>query len=217
MPVTIEDVLQANLILVGVNLINTPDEITAFRKDVGTEVMSAETSLGTEVIDHTHTLNRDRITVMGTPERSVIARVYPMESDLERLAQVAGMAIANTDLDGQELQAFGYNIELVYEPDSKERAIEYLADRLFMPRLLQDEGWRLFGGAGRMFFEKDGRFWQARLESRRNDDTTTRIFASLNLHRAEADLPTEADIRDSLKLLWVEAHNLVTQLDGSSK
>ena len=216
MAVTIRDVLQTNLILVGVSLINTPEEHAAFRKDVGTEVVRAEIGLGQEVIERTHTLNRDRITVTESSGRSVITREYPADSDLERLAQVAGMAIANTDLDGQELQAFGYNIELVYEPDSEELAIQYLADRLFMPHLLQDEGWQLFGGTGRLFFQKGGQPWQARLEPRFNDDTTTSIFASLNLHRAESDLPTEDDIRDSLKLLWTEAHNLVTQLDGSS-
>ena len=219
MPVTIEDILQTNLVLIGVSLINTPEELSAFRHSVGTEVTSVETGLGPEVVNRTHTLNRDRITVTGAPERSAIARGYPAESDLERLAQVAWMAIANTDLKGQEVQAFGYNIELVYEPDSEGLAIQYLAERLFMPRLLQDGGWRLLGGAGRLFFEKAGRFWQARLEPRLNDDTATRIFASLNLHRSEVDLPlpTEADIRDSLKLLWAEAHSLVNHLDESIK
>ena len=216
MAVNIGDVLQINLILVGVSLINTPKEHVAFRKDVGTEVVRAEIGLGQEVIERTHTLNRDRITVTGSSVRSVIAREYPGQSDLERLAQVAGMAIANTDLDGQELQAFGYNIELVYEPVPEKPAIEYLADRLFMPHLLQSEGWQLIGGAGRLFFEKDGWIWQARLEPRFNDDASTRVFASLNLHRAESHLPMEDDIRDSLKLLWTEVHNLVTQLDGSS-
>ena len=218
MAVTIEDVIEANLILVGVSLVNTSEELSAFRKDVGTEVVRAETGFGAEVIDRTHTLNRDRIRVVGTPDRSAIVRDYPAERDLERLAQVAEMAIANTDLNEQALKALGYNIELVYEPDSKELAIKYLADRLFMPHLLQDGGWRLFGGAGRLFFEKDERFWQVRLEPRFNDDATTKIFVSMNLHQSGADLhfPTEGDIRNSLKLLWAEAHNLVNQLDGSS-
>ena len=216
MAVTIKDILQTNLILVGVSLINTPEEHAAFRKDVGTEVVRAEIGLGQDIIERTHTLNRDRITVAGSSERSVIVREYPAESDLERLAQVAGMAISNTDLDGQEVQAFGYNIELVYEPDSEELAIKYLANRMFIPHLLQDGGWHLFGGTGRLLFQKGGQSWQARLEPRFNDDTTTSIFASLNLHRAESSLPTEDDVRDSLNLLWAEAHNIVTQLDGSS-
>ena len=215
MAVSIEDVLQVNLILVGVRLINTPAEIAAFRRDVGTEVATAEAGLGDEVIDRTHVLNRDRIRVTGTPERSSVVREYPTERDLDRLAQVGGMAISNTDLDGQKLRAYGFNVELVYEPDSGERAIEYLSKRLFMPRLLQNAGCRLFGGAGRLYFEKDGRIWQARLEPRLNDDASTRIFASLNLHRSQDDLclPTETEISDSLRLIWAEVHNLVDHLD----
>ena len=219
MAVTIEDILQANLVLLGVSLINTPDKSAIFRKVVSTEVTTAEAGLGTEVVNRTHALNRDRITITGSPDRSAIVREYPTESDLERLAQVAAMAIENTDFDGQELRAFGYNIELVYEPDSKELAIQYLSHRLFIPTLLQEGGWRLFGGAGRLVFEKDGRIWQARLEPRFNDQTTSKVFVSLNLHRSETGLtfPTEAEIRDSLKLLWEEAHSLVHQLDGSSR
>ena len=213
----IENILQANMVFVGISLVNKPNELTAFRESVGTEVTSVEAGMGTEVINRTHTLNRDRIKVTGTPDRSAIAREYPAESDLARLAQVAGMAIVNTDLEGQKLQAFGFNIELVYEPPARERAIRYLLDRLFMPNLLRDGGLRLVGGSGRLFFEKDGRNWQAVLEPRLNDEKTTRIFVSLNLHRPETDLSllTEAEIEGSLKSLWVEAHNLVDQLDAS--
>ena len=215
----IEDILQANMVLIGISLVNTPNELAAFHKSVGTEITSVEAGMGTEVVNRIHTLNRDRIKVTGTPDRSGIAREYPEESDLARLAQVAGMAIANTDLKGQELRAFGYNIELVYEPPSRERAIQYLLDRLFVPNLLRDGGLRLFGGSGRLFFEKNGRNWQAVLEPRFNDDKTTRIFMSLNLHRPETDLelPTEAEIERSLKSIWDEAHNLVDQLDASSR
>ena len=204
------------MVLAGISLFNTPNELAAFRESVGTEITSVEAGVGTEVFNRTITLNRDRIKVTGTPDRSAIAREYPAEGDLERLAQVAGMAIDNTDLKGQKLRAFGYNIELVYESPSGQRAIQYLLNRLFMPDLLRKGGLRLSGGAGRLFFEKDGRNWQALLEPRFNDEKTTRIFVSLNLHRPEANpsLLTEAEIGDSLKLLWAEAHNLVTQLDA---
>ena len=219
MAVIIEDVLQANMVLVGVNLINTPAETAAFRQSVGTEVTTVETGMGSEVVNRTHALNRDRIKVTESPDRSAIAREYPTESDLERLSQVASMAITSTDLVGQELRAFGYNIELVYQPDPARLAIQYLSDRLFIPQLLQDGGWRLVGGTGQLFFEKDGRIWQVRLEPRFNDETTTRVFATLNLHQSEGDLifPMESEIRDSLRLIWMEAHNLVIQLDGSSE
>ena len=207
------------MVLVGIRLVNTPTELAAFRESVGAEVATVEAGIGTEVVNSTHSLNRERIKITGTPDRSVIVREYPAEGDLARLAQVAAIAIANTDLEGQELRAFGYNIELIYEPPPGERAIHYLLNRLFMPDLLRDQGMQLFGGAGRLFFEKDGRNWQAVLEPRFREEDTTKIFASLNLHRPEIDLTllTEDEIGGSLRSLWAEVHNLVYQLDARGR
>ena len=156
MAVTIENVLQANMVLVGVSLINTADELAAFRQGVRTEVTTSEAGWGTEVVNRAHALDRDRIKVTRSPDRSAIAREYPTKSDLKRLAQVASIALMNTNLEGQSLLAFGYNIELVFDTDPSERAIQYLFNRLFMPDLLRDGGRQLFGGTGRLYFEKGG-------------------------------------------------------------
>ena len=174
--------------------------------------------MGAEVVERTHSLNPDRIRITGNHDRTVIAREYPDETALERLAEVAWQAIVSTDLKDEELQAYGYNIELVYEPSSQDLAIEYLSKRLFTPHLLQDGGWQLMGGSGRLYFQKHEQLWQANLEPRFNNPETTKIFASLNLHQSEAVLafPSESDIRDRLNLLWSEAHKMVEQLDGSN-
>ena len=217
MAIEIVDVLQTNLILIGARLVNTSEELEAFRKDVGTETVTAESGLGGDVIERTHTLSRDRITVGMTSDRTAIIREYPSKTDLERLAQVAEMAFQNTDLEEQELRALGYNIELVYEPDSEDLAIHYLAQRLFVPRLLNDDESRLLGGAGRLYFEKSGLSWQLRLEPRLNDEAT-KIFASLNLHFTGPSLafPDKDEVRNSLIMVWNEAHELIDRLDGSS-
>ena len=74
MTLAVEDVLQTNLTLIGVSLVNTPEEREAFREGVNTEVVTAEAGLGGEVIERTHNLNRDRITVVNTPDRTVIVK-----------------------------------------------------------------------------------------------------------------------------------------------
>ena len=209
------DVLQANLVLVGIGLINTQEEITAFRRAVETEVLSVEAGVGTEVVNRFHTLNRDRIGVSRVGDRTTINREYPEQAGLERLAMVARTAIDVTNPTGDQLRALGYNVELVYEPDPQEDAIRYLAERLFMPNVLQDEGSRLIGGAARLYFEKGGRGWQVTLEPRLNDEETNRIFASLNLHcpGPDLDVPTGDEILDSFMLAWYEAHDLIDRLD----
>ena len=219
MAVEILDILQANLVLVGIGLINTQEEIAAFRQAVGTEVMSVEAGIGSEVINRAHTLNRDRIALSRVADRTTISREYPEQASLERLATVARTAIDVTHPTGDQLRAFGYNVELVYEPDPQETAIRYLAERLFIPNILRDKGASLTGGAARLFFEKDGRTWQATLEPRLNDEETNRIFATLNLRRAEPDLalPTRDEILESLTLAWTEAHELIDRIDRGPK
>ena len=201
-------------------MVNTPEEREAFRKAVETEVVTTETGLvgSDEVVERTHVLSRDRITVVSNPDRTIVVREYPGKSGLGRLAQVVAMAIANTNLDEQELRAFGYNIELICESDSKDLALQYLADHLFTSHILRDDESRLIGGSARLFFEKSDRKWQARLEPRFNDETTTKIFASLNLHHSGPDLafPTEDDMGASLTLVWNEVQDLLIRLDGSS-
>ena len=217
-----EEVLTTNLLLIGVTLLNTPAEASEFRRGVNTEVRAVEVGTpqagsGAVMINRTYFLDRDRIAIQTTPDRSLIAREYPERDDLERLAEVASVAIEKTNSEGQELPALGYNIDLVYEPDTTEPAIQYLAGRLFQHNLLQGGGTRLLGGAGRLYFEKDGQHWEAALEPRLNDAATSRIFVSLNLHIEQEHLlfPTRTEVQDSFNLLWEEAQNLVNQLHGS--
>ncbi len=216
MAAKIEDILQVNLVLVGFSLVNTHEETQAFRREVGTEIATVEAGIGPEVMSRTHTLNRDRITVVSNPDRTTVAREYPDEEGTKRLASVAGAAVKVTNLSEQQLRAFGYNLELVFESDPQERALQYLATRLFRADLLGNEEISLLGGSGKLFFHKHGYLWQAALEPRLNDLNTTRVFLGLNLHKEEADhtVLSEEEILGSLTLLTSEARNLVEKIDG---
>jgi hypothetical protein len=219
MAVKIEDILQINLVLVGLSLLNTAQETSNFRRAVGTEVLTTEAGIGNEVVNRTHTLSRDRITIAGSPDRTSVIREFPRPDELDRLAYVAAMALENTDLSAHELIAFGYNLEIVYEGTPPEQAISYLGKRLFRSDVLQNGQTNLAGGSAKLFFVKDNRYWQVALEPRLNDQSTTRIFAGVNLHRPEQDvsLLTESEIKTSLELVWSEAHDLVNRIDGSDK
>ena len=212
-----EEVLEVNLVLAGISLLNTTEEASAFRQGVKAEVRASEAVSGSEMIHRSYTLNRDRVMVTVTPDRSVIVREYPIQADLERLAEIAGIAIEKTDLADQELRAMGYNIDLVYEPSQTESAILYLATRLLSGNLFEGGERQLVGGASRLYFDKGGQHWQAVLEPRLNDEATFKVFVSLNLRIEDLSLPTKAMINDSLKSLWAEAQDLVNQIHGSNK
>ena len=106
---------KADLVLVGVGLIKTTEELTAFRSAVKSDVQavpSVTTDLpsGVTRTGGSLTINRERVALDLTPARSVIRRDYPIQDDLTRLAQIASLAITNTDLADQNPRAFGYNL-----------------------------------------------------------------------------------------------------------
>ena len=221
MAVDVQDVLKANLVLVGVGLLsNRLEELDAFRDAVDTEVsMGSNMALGLPLPGvepaGTLTLSRDRIVVEISSSGSTIAREYPSYEDLARLAEVAGYAIAKTDLGDQRPRAFGYNIELVYDQDSGLPAVQYLGERLFAAEISSNEGWKLIGGAGRLIFDEGGKLRNITIGPRFDDRAPTKISMSLNVHENERRLPDEDEIRNSLEETWRQAHEFVERLDES--
>ena len=221
MAATVLDVLKANVVLVGVELLRRDKEFSEFQNAVQTEVaisasgivigpQSSNPQPGRQL-----SLGRDRIVLETSQSRTTINRDYPSKEGLDRLAEVAGQAIKKSDVSNQALRAFGYNIELVYDQDSGQSALRYLRDRLFPSYLFRDVGWQLIGGAGILDFRGDGDSWKAKIEPRLNDPGATRIFLGLNLHKQETNLPNEDDIRASLGKIWEQAQKFAERLDES--
>ncbi len=212
------DVVTTNLVLVDVDLLNQQDEFERFRAkldvdlrlEVGliTNISSGQTEPSRKI-----TLDRERIALSLSPSRSSITREYPDRPDLERLSQVSALAIESTDLAGHVPRAFGYNIELVFDQDSGQPAIQYIGKRLFGCQSLGEAGWELIGGIGRLIFADATSRWTVNLQPRFDDTDTSRVFMSLNLHRDEQRLPNEEEIRHSLMEAWTKAEEIINRLD----
>ena len=219
MAVTALEVIKTNLVMLGIRLLAAQEEFEAFRLAVGVDVLAAGAGLATNIQSGIAepvlglTLNRDRITMELSPTRAVISRDYPVRQDLHRLAEVAGQAINNTDVAGQQTQAYGFNIELVFDQDSGEPAFEYLSRRLFDADPLGNEGWQFVGGAGRIVFDDSGRRWTINLEPRFNSETESRVFLNANLNINERTTPDEAIIRAWLEEVWDKMELFVQRLD----
>ena len=121
MAIQIEDVLKAEMVLVGLGLLSSPQEYEAFRSQAKTDVFISGQTMTIEALTNvaeagrTISLNRDRIVLDLSPSRSSIRREYPSKGDLERLAEVAALAIEQSSQGRENLRAFGYNIELIYD------------------------------------------------------------------------------------------------------
>ena len=220
MTVTGQEVLKASFVLVGAHLLGTPEQLQAFQNAIDTDVASSGFSLNigatanAQEAVHVLTVNRDRITLDLSPARSSITREYPTKEELGRLAEIAGLAVANS---GTELrpQAFGYNVELVYLQDSELPASQYIAQRLFASDLPAVAESTVSGGAGTLSFVDGTTNWNFTIEPRFRDGKTEKVFLSLNMHREEKRMPSEHEIKDSLRRTWEEAMAFARRFDES--
>ena len=223
MAAIIQDVVNANLVLIGIGLLNTPNEVEKFKNSAGADVQ-AEFGLATIIPSGVTepsrklTLNRDRIVLNLSQSRSSIAREYPSTEDpikdFTRLSEVVQCAISSTELEAQSLVAYGYNIELVFDQDTGEPATHYLGNRLFGADFPSKETWELTGGTGQITFKDNARQWTISIGPRSNDEQSTRVAVGLNLHLNKQTLPDEAEIKATLEEIWNEAKDFMNRLDG---
>ena len=221
MAATLRDVVSANLVLVGIDLLNEPDEVERFRNaldiDLRLEVgLVTNLPSGLTEPSRTLTLNRERIALNLSSSRSSIAREYPEQPDLTRLAQIAELAIGDARCaGGQPPQAFGYNIEMVFDQSSGQPAIRYIGECLFGHQSFGKAGWSLLGGTGQLIFTDDASQWTITIRPQPGDVATTRVLLALNLHKDEQRFPTESESKASLEEVWNEAKAFMNRLDES--
>ena len=222
------EILNINLVLVGVELIKTPDEIDEFRNAVGVDVVMAEAGFaigsptgagipvnlagGSRILS----LNRDRITIDISVQRTTIKRDYPSSpEEIKRLAEVAALVIATAENNEEsKLQAFGYNIEMVYEQDSGMPASQYISERLFSDDVPKIEDGNVLGGSGRLTFAGNGKTWRVGIEPRFNNEMDKRVFLTLNMHIDHNRFPDREEIMPSMREIEENAKIFASRLDA---
>ena len=225
MTVIVQDVLQANLALVGVELLSSDEERERFVQGAGTDVSGAIAGVGLPPIPGLTArsrdlelgqrlrLARDRIELEVVDDRAVIGIEYPSKDKLGRLAEIATLAIKSSDISDHDLKGVGFNMEAVYELTSGLTAYEFLAGRVFAPNLLQAAGYSLRGGSARLHFTRGEEVWNITLEPRFNNPEENRLFASFNLHQNTNRMPKPDSIKPTLESVWDQAHLITSHFD----
>ena len=226
MTIEFQDVLKANLVLVGVVLLGEQEQRDKFAEKVNTEITvemfasgpvpslpTVGSPAGMAETGLMLNLHKDRIQLISTPVRASIERQYPTFEDLDRLAQVASYAIDISNLEGQEPRAFGFNIDLVYRQSREKLSEKYIAERLFSRATFGFEEWDIVGGGGKISFESNNARWNFTVEPRANDSTGERVYLSLNLHKDKQETPDQEEILRSLQEVWHRSREFATHLD----
>jgi hypothetical protein len=218
---TPRDVIVINLVLVGVELLGTQEQVQSFAAAVEPDLRiepSRTTNLSTGETEQGKTIaiDRERITIESAPSRSSINRQYPSETDFYRFAEVVSGALEHSDLNGRKPRSFGYNLEAVFDQDSGDPALLYLGQRILGAQPLGNTDWNFVGATSRSIFTSRQGQWTLALEPRFNNPTTPSVFLSLNLHKDEQIVPSKEEVETSLMTIWKEAQDFMNRLDQRS-
>jgi hypothetical protein len=217
----IVDILHADMVLVGVSLLNQPATRDAFAHAIGTDVSITEVGMGQSTtgdaptpLQTTVSIPRDRISITQDPSKTVIRRDYPsrehLDEDIGQLAKVAETAIRQSDWAIQTKSAHGYNMSCTFNLGLPSPAVHYIQDRLLQPKFVG----QLFGATARLIFvDNDGRRLTFDVQPRPNNDLTSRLlYVALNIHFQESKMPSPDRILNSLTDLRSEITDFMTQL-----
>ena len=214
----VQDVLNANIVFIGIELMNKPEAGESLRAATDAEVVGSEVGLsvspsGAPESARRFILSRDRISLDIMSGRSSVTMEYP-PNDFAQLAKVIACAIDNTE-EGQQPTAHGYNMILVLDPELTEPAVKLLGRRLITPQSLGRGSWSRIGGLGALYFRDGLRRWTFNIEPRPRDDLESKkLFMSINLHLPNGELPTERVAADTFSEMLNEAISLANQIVG---
>ena len=221
MPVRVEDVLSVNVVLVGIELLKTADEIAACSAAIGREFHQDGAFLdavpqAAPVAGRVLRLPRERILVEVSALRSRVTKEYPVDSgDVAFVASVAAQALASEAAREPAVPAHGFNLAMVYSAESGEDALRYLGRRVFASPVFVPQEWGPLGGQGKLIFQDDTRQWTLTLEPRLQAPNTPKVFLDINLHVSESGVPREDEMEAQLRALWDRAHTLIEAIDAN--
>ena len=213
----VQDVLNASMVFMDVELMNKPDARSKLAEAANGEVIGVDLGLsltlgGAPEPSRRFVLQRERISLEVTPGRSSVAMEYSPR-DFTQIAEIVTSAIENTEFEGQQLSAYGYNMMLVIDPNLGTSAVEHLGKYLFASTKFGREGWERAGGLGILYFSDGDRRWTFNVEPRPRDDVeSNKLFMSMNLHLTRTVMPAEGAIVDTFTEMLDEAVRFTEQL-----
>ncbi len=213
MPVEINEVTTANLVLVNFEALNNEHGLYRFAEGVKAFVSTGQQLDMALSLD----IQSERISVVRRLEgNTIIKRDYPTSlDDLDRLAEVAELVIANTDTP-QELHTFGFNVEAACTQYSGVPTSRYLAGRFFDLRGLSSGG---FGGFGStswdLEFSDDEIRWRISVRVMENVFDTPNLFVTLNRHHQNQYLPDKRAIKEMLSETWNDIPKFIEKLEST--
>ena len=211
MPVEINEVTTANLVLVNFEALNNEHGLYRFAEGVKAFVSTGQQLDMALSLD----IQSERISVVRRIEgNTVIKRDFPASvDDLDRLAEVAELVMANTDTP-RKLHTFGFNIEASCTQSSGMPSSHYLAERFFDLRELSNGGLRDFGSTlWDLEFSDDDARWKINVRMLENVFEAPNLYVTLNRHHQNQELPDRQAIKEMLSETWNRMPKFIEKLE----
>ena len=212
------DLIAIEFVIVGVELLNTPQSLgrfgSALREYRWTPISQAQNGFGD---GRRVSLDRERIYLDLTATRSRVRQEYPAEDRFPDLAELVSRTIDLTDKPAGSVGPLGYNIEVSYEQDSERSAFSYIGQNVFAGLgTIQD--WNLVGGMGAAvrFEDNHGVIRNVHIEPRFRNESFQRVYLHLNVHVNSNRVPTTAEIASGLSLALEDAKKFIYLLEGNT-
>jgi len=221
MAIQILEVLSVNVVLVGSELLKTPEEIAACGAAIDREIHTQDgafidvTLKGISSPGKILRLPRDRIIMEISPIRSKVTKEYPSSiDDVSYVARIFACALASAIDRDLAVTAYGFNIAMIFSSDSSnEGALSYLGQKIFTRPVFAPNQWHSIGAQGKWIFQDGDRQWTLTFEPRLQDPSTSKIFLDINLHITKREIPEEFEVELGLRELWEKSHSLVEGIE----
>ncbi len=216
--VDIQDVLSANVVILGSGLFQNNEGIREFTGAVGGEVTieipNALPGLPTSLFGTQLSLRKERILLDISSERTTFRMEYPALEGLQRLASIVARANEHLKIETQTVIAVGFNVDLVYAQHGSQPATRYLAERLLKSGLSENQQPAFTCTSIKLNRQFESSKLTVTIEPRFGDETTSSVFNGYNLHVPMLDVPNEDTISNMLTWVWNYAHSFPMTLDG---
>ena len=223
MAVRNETVLQVDTTLAGLQALRDDSEVSAFQEAAGTVVVPEGVGLRLTITAGQASpapgrllrLPRERLVLETSNHWTRVSVEYP--ANVEEVSGVARTVVAACDATALEdaiPAAFGFNIEMVYDQDSGETAIQYLGRRLLRPPVGLVEGETRFGGSARIVLPEPESRLSVVVEPRHQSLDTAKVFLAMNQHFEGGRVPSADEMMERMGALWNRAHAFATDLDA---
>ena len=212
MSITDTELISINIVIVGAELLDSLESMERFGRNYyeyrWSSFNDASAGHGRRV-----SLDRDRIYIELTPQRSTVRQKYPRHDGIRALAEIVHQALECTEKPLANITAHGYNAEFSF-PTGEVPAFNFVATKA-LSGFPEIRDWKMAGASARMtFVDPSGVVRNISIEPRFMNEQIRRAYLNINLHFGRAGEPSKDQILAGFHQIIDDAESFMETVRG---